>query len=257
MAQATSNLSLSQYAKQFLQENFPGCVFADKESKAYKAMESENRKNTFLQTVRDKETEISLKLIMHEIVTDLNLSDGYGNTALHYSCYFGHYLILRFLLSCLEKDISPISLWAMNTVGASPLHLASEMKQLLCVKMILESIKMRPSLKQINQCNINGWNALHYVCSLRDVNNNIGLTLNNCNEIIELLIKAGIDITIKTKTEKTALDIWNESCEKTFSLTDTDDKTAIWKSQIVAIQKLLGAKQTNDNETTEEKESKQ
>ena len=147
----------SEIAKQFLSLHYPDTVYGSDEKETYATFESEARKNMFLQAVRDGEIEIALKLILYDLV-NVSVFDGYGNTALHYSCYFNQLKLMDFILKCNNIDINQI-----NTSKATPLHLASEMKNIKCVTKLINANDSGYEL-DINAKNSNNWTALHFAC---------------------------------------------------------------------------------------------
>ncbi|CAL1694733.1 unnamed protein product [Somion occarium] len=67
---------------------------------------------------------------------DINYTDGLGNTALHYAASHGSVEVLEHILSHEECDVDPIN----RLEGATPLHLALQLKDPELRKHIIESL---------------------------------------------------------------------------------------------------------------------
>eukprot|EP01084_Bolivina_argentea_P317777 550998_1 len=202
----------AEIAKVFLDTHCPDTIYAENELQTYKKFEEKARKNMFLQSVRDGETEIALKLVFYELV-NVNVFDGYGNTALHYSCYFNRLNLIDFILQCNDIDINQ-----QNTSKATPLHLGCEMKHFEAVQKLIHANGYNIN---INAVNSNNWTALHYACfvNINLINksndeekldeNTLKTKINdeiNMN-LINLLVQNGCNVNTKNSSDKTAVEL--------------------------------------------------
>lgn len=69
--ESKTNDDISKIAFNYLNKYYPNTKFANNEKETYAKMTKEKPKNMFLQSIRNGETEISLKLIIYNLI-DIN-----------------------------------------------------------------------------------------------------------------------------------------------------------------------------------------
>lgn len=92
----------------------------------------------------------------------LNVSNDDGHTALHLAVMSGNAVVTRMLV------IAGASLDARDRTGETPLHKATMLKNLECIKALLNPVQERPQRKYssvLNQKNYNGKFYFHFICT--------------------------------------------------------------------------------------------
>ncbi|GAB5368064.1 hypothetical protein AAMO2058_001285800 [Amorphochlora amoebiformis] len=153
------------------------------EEKIFRKMATESKVKILLRAVRDGELQIVQRLVRYagdQTSGSPSLSDGYGNSALHYASYHNRQIIAEFLL----KGSAPVN--AINNIGATSLHFAAEMGHYRIVRMLIDS------KAEVNATNINGWTALHMAA------------YSGKEKVFQLLVEAKANPEAKTQTGTTA-----------------------------------------------------
>eukprot|EP00732_Lithocolla_globosa_P000764 Lithocolla_globosa_v1_NODE_290_length_4624_cov_1165.781571.p3 type:complete len:243 gc:universal NODE_290_length_4624_cov_1165.781571:3470-2742(-) len=153
--------------------------FAPGEQQAFSDLLTKDRKKILLTAIRDMETEFVLKLIFYG--ADVNVCDGYQNSALHFACFYPLPRVVKLLL-----DLK-LPIGAVNNVGNTPLHLACEAQNREIVDTLIEHHA------DVNAQNMNGWTPLH-------------TAVKNANSsVIHSLLQAGADRNLLSKASSTPL----------------------------------------------------
>ncbi|HEV8052103.1 MAG TPA: ankyrin repeat domain-containing protein [Parachlamydiaceae bacterium] len=147
---------------------------------------------TFIDTDMDnlcyRPHEIIEALVNHG--ADITARDEHGDTCLHKAVRKNNYFALRALLSS-RTDFTCLEVLGKNGLFPNPFHQAVFMGKALLVGYFLEELKINPNLKNPET----GMTALHYAVQEKQI----------C--MIDTLIKAGADFTLKDKWQRTPLDI--------------------------------------------------
>ncbi|XP_053612500.1 NF-kappa-B inhibitor cactus-like isoform X2 [Plodia interpunctella] len=88
----------------------------------------------------------------------LDMPNEYGHTPLHLAAMSGHEVITRMLV------VAGASIAARDRRGQTPIHVATEMSQVECLKALLAPVKEHPTRKMssiLNQKNYNGQTCVH------------------------------------------------------------------------------------------------
>ena len=171
-----------------------------------------------ISSVRDGEVEIALKLVVYEVVS-VGVSDGYGNTALHYSSYFNRLRLIDFILKCNGIDINQC-----NTSDAAPLHLASERKHVEAARRLLDADGYSVEIEATNS---NGWTALHFACFVdvekvksaesgdqKEDEQDRRQRINDMIDVdlVRLLVDNGCNVNAQNSSQKKAFDLLPVDC---------------------------------------------
>eukprot|EP01098_Paradermamoeba_levis_P005951 TRINITY_DN2483_c0_g1_i1.p1 TRINITY_DN2483_c0_g1~~TRINITY_DN2483_c0_g1_i1.p1 ORF type:complete len:188 (-),score=24.51 TRINITY_DN2483_c0_g1_i1:175-738(-) len=143
----------------------------------------QSHKNMLIQATRDGESYYVTKLLYYG--ANVNATDGYSNTPLHYACFFGRREIAEYLFEKgADKDLN-----TPNHVKSTPLHLACENAQETMVEFLLKKGC------DVHAVNLNLWTPLHVAAYKRS------------RPIIALLLQAGANPQLVNKAGNTVVDV--------------------------------------------------
>ncbi|MBA2709874.1 MAG: ankyrin repeat domain-containing protein [Tatlockia sp.] len=152
------------------------------------ALEAVTYINTDMENLCYRPYKIIEALVNHG--ADITARDEHGDTCLHKAVSKNNYFALRALLSS-RTDFTCLEVLGHNGLFPNPFHQAVVMGNALLVGYFLKELKINPNLKNPET----GMTALHYAVQEKQI----------C--MIDTLIKAGADLTLKDKWQRTPLDI--------------------------------------------------
>ncbi|XP_038211865.1 26S proteasome non-ATPase regulatory subunit 10-like [Zerene cesonia] len=123
---------------------------------------------------------------------NVNHKTNRNQTALHYASSKGHKEVVKFLINA-DANVNSV-----DVLGATPLHRAAAQGKTDIVEILLSS----PHIK-VNLCDSTGNTPLHLACE------------EEREGVASMLVKAGAQLDIKNKEEKTPLDLTSSKLKQT------------------------------------------